>query len=425
MKLRKIITLLIIAYLLLVFCAPLSMAYPTKHVSFKEAGDEIQIFFQEATETNLILIMGSKVSLIDQAIFDVSKNLIEGFSNEPFYLDAAIHSIDNISEEYIVLLGSEKTNLLTTQIINNNSLNFTETLDTSVFILQFGIEKQTDRHIIILFNKNELNIAQNHAYERSPLSNFLNPITVTIIATAISVILLYLWNMFGSTIIDSVSDYTSESIMERKHSKKKVRRKQITKLKLNEFIDYKELLAIVLSSAVFSFAMSWAWADNYMQMPYFFIMTFIVISIVLFIREYSLQYLCYRYKMRAEHIFWKFGALLTIISSLIGNTFSLSSYTLIDETEGIKKIYGKITFRISLILYFFVLSAFTLNMFYPSIMLQMAYIFTIMMLFIDMLPFSPMDGYDIRKWNRKKWIGFYIVVAITYVLLFFNFTYFF
>ena len=420
---RNGVILLLILSILICSFIPSITAYPTHHVSFQEAANEIHTFFPYATPQNMILILGDRVSTIDQMVFEASKTQIEGFQNEPLYLDNSFQNWDNLSDnyEYIVLLGSQRTNCLSEEILSSSSFNITEALDTSTFYFTFGEENNTGRRVIILYNKNELVNAQNHAYERSPLNPFFGPKTVTVIATAASIIFLYLWNVFGSTIIDAISDYSSESLLDRKHKKKKVKRKEVQRLKLNEFIDARELLAIILSAVVFAIALSWTWAEDYAQMPMFILMTFIVVCLVLFIREYTRQYYCYKHAMRAEHLFWPFGAVLTIASTIIGNTFALAAYTLIDETEENKKIYGRINYRISWVLYLFVLVAFILNMFYPSLILQMAYVFTIMMLFIDMLPFSPMDGYEVRKYSFPKWLILYILLAVTYVMIFFNF----
>jgi len=39
---------------------------------------------------------------------------------------------------------------------------------------------------------------------------------------------------------------------------------------------------------------------------------------------------------------------------------------------------------------------------------------------IDMTPFEPMDGVDVKKWNKKRWIFFYVIVIFSYLIMNFS-----
>jgi len=91
---------------------------------------------------------------------------------------------------------------------------------------------------------------------------------------------------------------------------------------------------------------------------------------------------------------------------------------LTDEND--QKLYGKMYYRIFKVLYLICLICFLVNFFYPSVFLQMTYVFIIMSLFIDMTPVEPMDGKDVRLWNKAKWTGLYVIVIVSYLIMNFS-----
>jgi Zn-dependent protease len=109
---------------------------------------------------------------------------------------------------------------------------------------------------------------------------------------------------------------------------------------------------------------------------------------------------------------------MMFVSTALGNTFSLAANHHYDE-EDIKKC-GKVSFIVSVVMYAVVFITFLINLFYPSTILQMIIIVTVLNLFIDLFPLNPMDGYEVRHWNRSLWFVLYIVVFISYVIVYFN-----
>ncbi|HEC89702.1 MAG TPA: hypothetical protein ENI44_03865 [Thermoplasmatales archaeon] len=407
--------------LLTLFIILISLAIPvlgenSTYVSLDEAKKEVEGFFSSANENNLIIILGSKISLGDQIFFNIMKTQINVIRDERFYPDTSIESIDQLNETYIVLLGSEKTNILSNQVITNETIDISKTLVSPPIILVFGLDNTTGKKILILYTLKEKYNNLNKAVERSPLNAILDKRFIPVTATAISLIFIYIWNIFSTTIVELISDYTSESIIERIIAKHK--RKEIT---IRRYIDSKEGFSILLSSIVFSIAMSWAWSEKLDDFLWMFIINLIVIGLILLLKESVRQYFCYQNNLKAKHVFWPFGAILTVISTFLGNTFSLASYTLREEKEEIERKFGRIIFLISLMLFTFSIIIFILNLFYPDIIFQMMFTYTIMMLVIDLFPLPPMDGSDIRKWSSKKWFTLYIIVVFFYISV--NFTF--
>ena len=137
------------------------------------------------------------------------------------------------------------------------------------------------------------------------------------------------------------------------------------------------------------------------------------------LKEGLRSYLSYKKKFQSEYYIWPLGIGMMFVSTFLGNTFSLSANHRYDDKADMKKC-GKVTFIVSLVLYAILLVVFLVNLYYPSAILQMIIIVAVLNLFIDLFPFSPMDGYEIRHWNLFLWAGLYVVVILSYIVVYFN-----
>jgi len=249
------------------------------------------------------------------------------------------------------------------------------------------------------------------------LNSIIDKKYVSIIATSTSILLLFLWSIFGNTISEFIFDFISEHIAERKIKKlKKYAGKKIIS-KRNKILH--ESIALILAVIVFSVAMSWTWSEDNTEFKSLILINFFIISIIFLIREGLRTHLSKKYMIDTAHVFWPFGSLLTFGSTILGNTFSLASFTMLSNEEDQKK-FGKMYYSIFKVLYIIGLLFFIVNFFYPSIFFQMIYIFIIMSIMIDMTPFEPMDGVDVKKWNKKRWIFFYVIVIFSYLIMNFS-----
>jgi hypothetical protein len=199
-----------------------------------------------------------------------------------------------------------------------------------------------------------------------------------------------------------------------------VQKKHLHKLRLHEYLTYPEIIAMFLTTLVFSITMSWSYSDNLKDFLSVFQISIAVVGCVTFAREIVRLYLCYKHKIRSEYVFWPFGTVITFISTFLGNTFSLVSYTLVDTEGHNEKTFGQVSFFISLFTLLTGLTAYILNIFAPSVVLQMLFVYCVMAVFIEMFPLAPMAGADVLKWKKVGWIVFYLICFGMYVTM--NFT---
>ena len=257
----------------------------------------------------------------------------------------------------------------------------------------------------------------NNAIKKSPLNIIIPKETVPIAATLITVTTIGLWQLFGGVFIDFFSDYSSEKIIDSKGSKRKY------SSRLDRFnipfipLSTTELFHILIAVIVFSIALSWTWGSSINQVLTLFLLNIVIIGIIYIFRELLRVHYSSKLNIQTDHVLWPFGAILTIVSSFLGNTFSLASYnTAENEDDG---RYAQLLFNSNIIFYSIATAFFIMNLLVSHVVFRMIFIFLIMTLTIDMTPLIPMDGEIIRKWDIKKFMVLYIIILASYIFMIF------
>lgn len=257
---------------------------------------------------------------------------------------------------------------------------------------------------------------ENQIDERSLIGGVVDKTYVIPAATMISIILLFLLNL----LVEFLSDYSSEKALDLRENKKSASAKKKTKsLAQHKFLTNREIFSVIVTTILLAFVLSWTWVPEISGFWEFFFVTLIIVACMIILRESLRCYLCHKHKLASEFYIWPLGGIMMIVSTFIGNTFSLAANHNYDDEGGIKKC-GKVTFTVSLILYLIVVASFIANILFPSIIFQMIVIATVLNLFIDLFPFKPMDGYEIWHWNIFIWAAFYVIVIVSYVVVYFN-----
>jgi hypothetical protein len=382
--------------------------------SVEKASTDVSEFFSSVSKDDLIIVTGSKISLEDKILFNMLKSQVNEVQGIKIESDEYVYNLPDLDKQNLILIGGEKTNLVSNKL--SALINSGEKNTISPLILVFS---DKERKIMILYSEKEVYNNENQAAERSPLSSIMDKKYVPVAATFLSILILYLWNIFGKTIIGFMSEFSSSKIIQKITEKKKIKKKEAHHLKLHEFIDKAEVIALFLTSVIFATTMSWTWMKNIDEFKRMFVINLIIVALISIAREVYRQYSCYKIKVRTEYVFWPFGSIITFASTFLGNTFSLASYTLLDENADEKK-FGKISFKVSVITFFLAIVAYVINIFSPNLILQMIFVYSIIVVFIELFPMPPMPGNDIKKWSKLIWALFYLIVTASYIYM--NFT---
>jgi hypothetical protein len=379
-----------------------------------DATSEVQDFFGSVPKNDLLIVVGKRISFEDKILFNLIKAQVQDIQG------IEIDSEDQISNEkyenkYLILLGGKKTNSISKKLLNENKV------DSSIYspiIIEKGVNN--NKKFMILYSEKEKINKQNYGIKKSPLNGIMDEKFIPIVATSISIFFLYLWNVLAKTFTDLFSDFVSSKFLDKKTKKSKIKKKKVHKIKAHEFINISEVIAFILYVVIFSLTLSWSWSENFLDFKRILLINLIVVGVISFAREFVRLIFCYKQKLRSEYVFWPFGTFLTLLSTYIGNTFAMISYTLLDEDEADEKKFGRSSFLIALFTYFIAVISYILNMINPTVFLQMMFVFSIMILFIELFPMHPMPGFEIKEWNFIVWLISYIIIFLSYISM--NFT---
>jgi hypothetical protein len=367
---------------------------------------------------DLILIKGSNLSAQEELLMFFAQQQLPNINEIESVYDSEISNISEIKSSYqkIIFLGGNQTNKIVKLLQSSEALEIEEQYASTPFLASFGTSTFLDADFIIFSTGLETTNLENKGPERSPLSQILDKRLTPIVATIASITIIHVANLFGSTVSEFFFDFTSEKLGDRKKKKHQFKKRERTS-KTTQYL--KEFGSILIAIIIFSLSLSWTWSTDFSHFYSLFYINLFVVSIFYFIREGLRIYYSRKYSLNTEHMFWPLGSILTFLSTFLGNTFSLASYTALENEEKEKR-YSKMYFTIFSILFGLTIFTFIINVIISSQMIQMFYVFTIMAVFIDMTPIEPMDGYEVKKYHLKKWIALYIPVFIFYVIIMFS-----
>ena len=371
-----------------------------------EAATDVEQFFINCPKENIVIVTGSKISLEDKLIFNIIKSNLDSMQAITIVSDKDYIPKDT---DHIVLVGSDRTNLVSKSFVTDFLDNRTKK-DFSPLILDTS--SSGNNKIMMLYSKKEVTNQVNSAAAKSPLSNIIDEKYVPAAATLLSLFLLYLWQILGKTSFDLISESVASKFLDNRASKKKIKK--------HEHINKFEIIAFVVYVLIFAWTIAYGWSDNSTDFWYLFKLNLVIVGVISLVREGARLLFSIKHKFRSEFRLWRWGSVVTVLSTFLGNTFSLVSYTLLDEDEKDEKRFGRYSYLLAVLTFLFAVIAYVINIISPSVMWQMMFVFCMLIVFIEMFPLSPMPGYDIRKWNFPVWIISYIAVFLAYVYM--NFT---
>ena len=368
--------------------------------------------------SDLLIIKGSNLYIQEEMLMAVARLQLPKINQIRMVMDSNINNISITASQYekLIFLGGPQTNDIVDSLDAENDIEVTTIYSYTSFLISVASIPSMETEVLILSSTLEETMLTNKAPERSILSQIMDKRLIPIVATITSISVLQLINVFGTTVSEFFFDFTSEKLGTRKKEKHQTE-KERSKKRSNRII--KEITSILLASIIFALALSWSWTDDLSNILHLFIINFLVIGLFYLIRESLRVYYSKKYQLHTEHVFWPLGSVLTVGSTILGNTFSLASYTYLENEESEQR-YSKMYYTIFKILFIVTICSFFINIFFPATALQMFYVFTIMSLFVDMTPIKPLDGYEVKQWNKRKWLLLYIFVFISYFIIMFS-----
>lgn len=335
----------------------------------------------------------------------------------------------------VVFVGGPSQNKLMRKAVEEGLLG-DETESVGLLRVQKGKTSTGNKIVVVSTSKGYDNMARKGA-EASPLAKIMPPEAVPVAAVSISALLMMLLNAifpFLQAVFEKKAQEIGDSRLSDKKEtapKGKKTAKAVAPQPLAFFgIKVREVLAIILSSAVLAAAITYTFTG---PSPLDFALLFLLNIFICGLTQIAHDLLQYGLAaiegVECEYVFWKAGAAVTLFSSLLGNPFGLSGFlhkedpkkqdeaTLKDR----KRIEAAAAIIPGMLFFFWAFFFAAINFLVPLVLLQMVFTVLAFVAFLDFIPIRPLDGAAIWNWNKLAWIVLFVPAVIAYALITFFF----
>jgi hypothetical protein len=353
-----------------------------------------------------LVVMGSNMDASEKASYEAAKAAMPQMANVTPVPDTpdALAKIDSGKYLLIVLVGGPSQNEVTKNLSGKKLLNETNTTYAGLLV-SYG---WTDRGalMMVVSDGRGYNNAAREGLKYSPLAGFVPEAYIPAVATGISAILLALLG-----ILRTMFEFKALDIG------RKGRRVGESSLMLGP-INLMEPLAIAGASLVLGLSISWQYFGPTPDFLFWAaVNTFICLGAAM-IHEIAHRLLALAFGFRVEYRIWPAGSALTLISSWLGNAFSVQGFLLEEIPENAAKwkvalmrIVGPLVSTAAML--FFAL----VNLFFPHRLFQMSCSISALWAMAEVFPFSGLDGKDLKDWNVFVWLFTFLMVAAAYVFV--------
>jgi len=251
---------------------------------------------------------------------------------------------------------------------------------------------------------------KRNAVQYSPLAWYMPQKWVPVAASLIGAFLIPL----GNQVVSIIQNYVGYLITDRK--------KNVTVIKHTTFrllgVKVREIISLLAAAFILGAAISWTYAGPSHEFLWLLALNTVICLLAGLSHEAVHRIVGKILGISAEYTFWFTGSLMTIFTALLGNAFGLQGL-LIDEVKegtpkwkvGVMKL-SAVAFSAAVMVFFA-----AVNLLFPHVAFQMAYSISGMWAMAEILPFKPMDGYDVRKWNIFIWFASFAVISCMFVVL--------
>lgn len=307
------------------------------------------------------------------------------------------------AERLVVLVGGPSQNHLTAEFLEKGLIGEEQEEFSNQMLALAG--NTSDRATVIVFSDRRGfgNLARKAA-EYSPLSRFLPLEWVPLVAS-----------LLGAVFVMAVS--LIKACMEAVILARGKKSYGVSKNALKVFrIKVCELLAVFAAALVLGLTLSWTYAGPTISFfPLLILNLFLCLTAGL--SHEATHWLMGRLlKVETEYRFWLSGSIATIASALLGNSFGLQGFLLDEIGEDVPKWkVGLMKLAPPMLSTAVMTLTGVLNYLKPHVAFQMAYSIAGITAMADILPFKPMDGYNVRRWSIPIWLIAFTVISVLFL----------
>lgn len=366
--------------------------------------------YEEFLAKTSLIVLGSGMDLAERALLDTAKtqNPWLAGAQEADDSNATRAAILAGNHPLIILVGGPEQNAITRYGIGRGWFNETRSVEGGL-IVKLG--KLENGAVVVSISDRmgyEAGAVRMEGAKYSPLNAIMPKEYVPAAATGISIIALILINLAGAVIESKVEDYG-----------KKGRKVGEGKLRFHGF-NFTEIIAMVGASAVLGASISWQFFGPSVDFLLWVVINSAICFLTAILHELTHRIFAFFLKIRMEYQFWPAGSALTLISSYLGNAFSVQGFLIEEIPEGMAKWkIGLMKLAGPLVSAFFMVLFAAIYYIWPSPLWRAIYSISGLWAFAEMLPFGSFDGKDVREWNSLAWFVPFCLIAVTYAVVMF------
>jgi hypothetical protein len=385
----------------LLLFAVLLLILPSGAAFFGDVDEKARDFLEGE---ELIVVVGCHASAIEKSLLTyVKKNYPFEWEVKPEQEVVPAH----IKDKTLVLIGGPAQNTISAQALSDQSFS-QETEELTLGTLVF-LSGEKGKVLVFSDPAGFNNIARRP--ERSPLLSFMPGEYVPVAATALSLGLLWLWQLLGNLIAKVFRWKLADKIMKR--VKKHQLKEDFKGLRLFGIrLKAREWAAIAISAIVFGISLSYMYLDPKAGWTRILGLTMAVNLVVYGLRHLTRLFLDKHYGYHTEFHIWYIGAFMTAVSGWLGNCLCLDGYTV---SDGKKTAEAKVPYIINLVTFIAFGVFWVWNLVFPMPWVQMAMLLTLGIAFTHFLPLAPFSGKSIYAWNKRLWYKTFIPLLVVYI----------
>ncbi len=308
------------------------------------------------------------------------------------------------TDRTVILIGGPAQNRVSAYFEDEGMLG-KRTEYANQMLIASGTNGKGSKIVVLSDKRGFVNLPRKGA-SYSPLAYCLPLGWVPVAASAIGALMSPLLNMLQAYVENVMAD-----LAKRKHKVDKAARKVLG-------IKVREVLSVVGAALVLGAAVSWTYGGPTTTFLWLLVLNTLICLLAGLSHE-AVHWLAGKaLSIETEYRFWPMGSGATLFTAFLGNFFGLQGFLIDDAGErtpkwklGVMKLASPL-FSAAVMLFFA-----ALNFFVPSVFFQMVYSIAAVLAMVEILPFKPMDGHDVRKWSLIAWLIAFLGISASYVLV--------
>lgn len=362
--------------------------------------------YEDFLARNALICIGDEIDLGERLLLETlrTQNPWLAKANESREGPGMIEAIERGRHPLVVLLGGPAQNSITAHAVENGWFNETRELEGGLVASSGKLPGGT---VVVAVSDRQgfqNGTLMNEAASRSPLAALMPREYVPAAATGISLAMLILVNV-GRTVFEfKALDFGRKG--------KRVGEGAWMVSGLNA----SEMLAIAGASLVLGLSISWQF---FAPSGDFLLWVGINSMICLFaaiLHEVTHRIFAHIFRIKMEYRFWPAGSALTLLSSFLGNAFSIQGFILEEMPEGVPKWKAGLTKLASPLVSALVMILFAWMYWQdPDPIYKIVYSTSALWAMAEILPFGSLDGKDIRDWSHTAWFLAFTFISVSYL----------